>query len=73
MMATLLLPAGVTSMASIRYKNEERLLEGAEDVAQVYIRDILPEKMKYNLWEVRKFGFWREIGVIVRTVAAVVL
>lgn len=73
MMATLLLPAGVTSMASIRYKDEERLLEGAEDVAQVYIRDILPEKMKYNLWEVRKFGFWREIGVIVRTVAAVVL
>ena len=49
MMATLLLPAGVTSEASILYKDEAALLDAAEDVDAVYIRDVLPGKMKYNL------------------------
>ena len=31
MKATLLLPAGVTSRASIEYKDEEKLLENAEN------------------------------------------
>lgn len=49
MFATLLLPAGVTSEASIRYKDEARLLEKAENADEVYINEVLPEKMKYNL------------------------
>lgn len=49
MKATLLLPAGVTSRASIEYKDEDKLLESAENADQVYIEQILPEKMKYNL------------------------
>lgn len=71
MMATLLLPAGVTSEASIRYKDEAKLLEQAEDVDEVYIQKVLPGKMAYNLEAVRKFSFFGEIGIMFRTVFAV--
>lgn len=69
--ATLLLPAGVTSEASIRYKNENELLEKADDTDQVYIEKVLPDKMKWNLEDIAKFSFPRELLTIVRTVLAV--
>lgn len=71
MMATLLLPAGVTSMASIKYKDEDKLLDGAEDIDKVYVEQVLPGKMKYNLQALKKFGFWRDIGIMFMTVFAV--
>ena len=71
MMATLLLPAGVTSLASILYKDEDKLLDGAEDVDEVYTNKVLPEKMKYNLFAIKKFGFWRDIKTMFMTVFAV--
>ena len=71
MMATLLLPAGVTSEASIRYKDESALLDGAEDVDEVYIHQVLPGKMEYNLDAIRNFGFWSDIRTMLRTVKAV--
>src|SRR5699024_5741049 len=57
MKATLLIPAGVTSRASIEYKDEEELLAGVEDVEEAYIQKILPEKMKYNLEALRHYSF----------------
>ena len=71
MMATLLMPAGVTSIASIEYKDEAELLEKAEDADDVYVNEILPEKMKYNLQSVKEFGFFKDIGVLFKTVTAV--
>ena len=71
MNATLLMPAGITSMASIEYKDEAELLSKAEDADEVYVNDILPEKMKWNLKSVKEFGFFKDIGVIFKTVAAV--
>lgn len=71
MMATLLLPAGVTSLASIYYKDEAELLNGAEDTDRVYIEKILPAKMYYNLKAIEKFGFWRDIKTMFMTVFAV--
>ena len=71
MMATLLLPAGITSTASIRYKDENALLDAAEDVDRTYIGEILPEKMKWNLEDIRKFSPGREMGICVKTVLAV--
>ena len=71
MLATLLLPAGVTSMASIKYKDEDKLLDGAEDVDKTYVEEVLPGKMKYNLQALEKFGFWRDIGIMFMTVFAV--
>lgn len=71
MYATLLLPAGVTSLASILYKDEDRLLEGAEDVDKVYIEDVLPKKMNYNLRSLKTFGFFGDIKTMFMTVFAV--
>ncbi len=72
MYATLLLPAGVTSEASILYRDEAKLLRNAENVDKVYVEKILPEKMKYNLEDIRRFSCVKEIGTIFRTVLAVV-
>ena len=71
MMATLLMPAGITSIASIEYKDEAALLEKAEDADEVYVKDILPAKMEYNLKSVKEFGFFKDIGIIFKTVGAV--
>ena len=70
-MATLLLPAGITSEASIRYKDEAELLDAADDVDRVYVEEVLPEKMKYNLESIKKFSFFGEITTMFRTVFAV--
>ncbi len=70
MMATLLLPAGVTSEASISYKDEERLLLDAENVDKVYIEKILPEKMKYNLESFKEFTLLNDLSILARTLAA---
>ena len=72
MNATLLMPAGVTSEASIVYKDEAKLLEEADNADEVYVRDILPAKMKYNLDSLKKFSFLGDIKTMFRTVFAVI-
>ena len=71
MFATLLLPAGVTSEASIKYKDEAELLNKADDVDKVYIEKVLPGKMKYNLESISNFSFIKDIETMFRTVIAV--
>ncbi len=69
--ATLLMPAGITSEASIRYKDEDKLLTGAIDVDKVYMEQVLPAKMKWNLESVLEFHLFRELLTMFRTIAAV--
>ena len=71
MRATLLLPAGVTSEASIRYKDEYKLLAKTDDIDQIYVNEVLPAKMVWNLNSIKKFSFPHEILTIVRTILAV--
>lgn len=71
MMATLLLPAGITSRASVYYKDEADLLDAADDTDKVYIEKILPAKMYYNLKEIKNFSFFGDIKTIFMTVFAV--
>ena len=71
MYATLLLPAGITSEASIRFRNEAELLEDCEDVDMIYCKVVLPRKMYYNLKSIEKFSFWGEVKTMIRTVFAV--
>ena len=71
MLATLLLPAGVTSKASIFFKDEAELLEGEEDPDEAYVKEILPCKMKYNLKDIEEFGFFNDIKIMFMTVFAV--
>ena len=71
MMATLLLPAGVTSLASILYKDEDKLLDGADDTDRVYVEEVLPGKMYYNLKAIEDFSFFGDIKIMFMTVFAV--
>lgn len=72
MYATLLLPAGVTSEASIEYKDEERLLSQADNADEVYIHQVLPEKMRWNCDSVNRQGIMEDIKIMLRTVGAVI-
>jgi len=67
MMATLLLPAGVTSEASIKYKDEERLLAITNKADEIYINVVLPEKMEYNLRSLKEFSLLSEIKTVFKT------
>ena len=71
MYATLLLPAGITSIASISYKDEDELLANADNVDDVYVNEVLPSKMKYNLSSITHFSFFGEIATMFKTVFAV--
>ena len=72
MNATLLLPAGVTSLASIKYRDEDEIIEQktneGKPVDQAYIEDVLPEKMKYNLEYINEFNIGRDLSLCVKTV-----
>lgn len=71
MYATLLLPAGITSIASIQYKDEDELLADADNVDDVYVNEVLPSKMKYNLSSITSFSFIGEIVTMIKTVFAI--
>lgn len=69
--ATLLMPAGITSEASIRYKDEYKLLSVSDDVDKTYIEQVLPGKMVWNLNSIERFSFMRELLTMIRTILAV--
>ncbi|NBH72556.1 sugar transferase [Clostridiaceae bacterium] len=71
MRATLLLPAGLTSKASIQYKDEENLLKSGNDIDKIYIDYILPEKMRINLEQMRTFSLFGEATTMIKTIFAV--
>lgn len=67
MLSTLLLPAGLTSLASIEYKDESELIRQADDADSVYINIILPEKMKYNLEYLENISLFKDISIMFKT------
>ncbi|MCR5783505.1 MAG: sugar transferase [Clostridia bacterium] len=71
MRATFLLPAGITSLASIYYRNENDLLESAEDMDELYLAEILPDKMNYNLLGIKKLSLRYDLKIILMTVLCV--
>lgn len=70
--ATLLMPAGITSEASIRYKDEDKLLDAAENVDEVYLEKVLPAKMKWNLETIKNYSFFHNAATMFRTVFAII-
>ncbi len=72
MKATLLLPAGVTSKASIEYKDEEKILKEAENTDEVYVEKILPKKMKANLEYLISINLCSEMLLLLKTATSVV-
>jgi lipopolysaccharide/colanic/teichoic acid biosynthesis glycosyltransferase len=72
MKATLLMPAGVTSLASIKFKDEDKILMSSENIENTYINEVLPQKMKYNLEYIEKFNLFYDVKIMFRTFFAVI-
>ena len=103
MKATLLMPAGITSLASIKFKDEDEIIEkytnkketavvGAtlnnkndldrkiqlddtkvRTVDEVYVWEVLPQKMKYNLEYIEKFNVLNDLKICINTVIGVLI
>ena len=75
MKATLFMPAGVTSTASIKYKNEDEIistyLNKGEKVDDIYINRVLPNKMRCNLEYISKFSVVYDIKICINTIIGV--
>lgn len=71
MLSTLLLPAGITSEASIEFKDEDKILDGVDDVDKVYVEEVLPIKMIYNIDYIKKFNLWNDFKLMIDTALAV--
>ncbi|ROY96299.1 sugar transferase [Enterococcus faecium] len=72
MLVTLLLPAGITSLASVKFKDESEILNNSLLPAdEAYIQEVLPKKMQYNIEYVFKFGFHEDLRIILLTVKEV--
>ena len=76
MMATLLLPAGITSRTSIVYKDEDEILDKYSQTTdkstdEIYVEYVLPEKMKYNLEYLKQFSIWGDFKIMIDTALAV--
>ena len=76
MNATLLLPAGITSPASIEYKDEDKVIEKfkgtGRSIDDIYIEEVLPDKMKYNLEYIKNFSIINDIKIMIQTALAVI-
>lgn len=63
---------GITSPASIRFRHEERLLNGADWEAH-YIEHIMPQKLALDLDYARRATLWRDIQIILYTLWVIIL
>ena len=76
MNATLLLPAGITSPASIEYKDEDEVIEKfkgtGRSIDDIYIEEVLPDKMKYNLDYIKNFSIVNDMKIMIQTALAVI-
>ncbi len=72
MKATLLMPAGVTSMASIKFRDEDEIIEehtkNGEEIDDIYVKRILPEKMKWNLEYIENTNVLEDLKICIKTV-----
>lgn len=75
MYATLLMPAGVTSLASLKYKDEDKIIEKykkkGETVDEIYVKKVLPKKMKFNLDYITEFSIIYDLKICIHTVVGV--
>jgi lipopolysaccharide/colanic/teichoic acid biosynthesis glycosyltransferase len=63
---------GITDPASIKFRNENELMETAEDPERYYIEVIMQEKIKLYLEYVQKHSFWYDLELIFKTFRAIV-
>jgi lipopolysaccharide/colanic/teichoic acid biosynthesis glycosyltransferase len=63
---------GITDVASIKYRNENEILDGQENPEEYYIENILPDKINMNLNYLNDRSFFKDVKVIFNTLTAIV-
>lgn len=63
---------GITDVASIKYRNENELLEKSEDPESYYIENIMPDKLKLNLDYIEQRSFTNDLKVIFKTLITII-
>lgn len=71
-MQVLTVRPGITDVASIRYRNENELLEQAEDPEKYYREVVMPDKLKINREYIERASFWFDIRLIFCTLQAII-
>lgn len=64
---------GITDIASIKYRNENELLEKTDDPDKVYIESIMPDKLKHNLEYIKQQSFLFDLKIIFQTIKEVII
>lgn len=63
---------GITDPASIKFRNENELMEKAENPEDYYINVIMQEKIKLYLDYVRNESFWYDIKIVFKTFKVII-
>jgi len=63
---------GITDPASIRYRNENELLESVQNPEEYYINVIMQDKIKLYIEYVKKYNFFYDIKLIAKTLYTIV-
>ena len=64
---------GITSLASIRYRNENEILAQAVDPDRCYIEQVMPDKLAIDLEYVNRATFWNDIKLIFSTFREIIV
>ena len=63
----LALRPGITDLASLKFPNEEEILQGSKDPDKAYLEKIHPEKMRLSLEYVKTHSLWLDLKIILLT------
>jgi lipopolysaccharide/colanic/teichoic acid biosynthesis glycosyltransferase len=67
----LILRPGITDFASIRFRNENELLEGKSEPISFYVKEIMPAKLSLNLKYMAKQNLWVDFKIIFQTLISI--
>ena len=68
----LLVRPGITGLASIRFRNENELLDASDDPNRTYIEEVMPQKIALDLEDILHASVWYDIRLILETLVTVV-
>lgn len=58
---------GITGLATINFWHEGAFLENKDDVERAYLEEVLPEKLRIELWYVRNRTLWLDLRIMAFT------
>jgi lipopolysaccharide/colanic/teichoic acid biosynthesis glycosyltransferase len=63
---------GITDYASIEYANENAILSTSQNPEQLYIKEVMPAKLKLNLKYIEEQSFLTDLKIIFSTLRRIV-